>query len=169
MKKLHLCCGFDYKQGFVNVDNISGGPQDMTADLNKKWAFTENNSVDYIFIKDGLEHMDSLNHFFEECSRVLSYGGKVEIWVPHYKAPCAYRITHKFFFSWSMFDCFPEPHDVIQDLKVVSNKLVVEPKVFPFTLINPIANIFPKYWERMFYVAGLKVILEKQTVPKNKK
>jgi predicted SAM-dependent methyltransferase len=74
MTKLHLCCGFDYKPGFVNIDNLSNGPQDITADLNKDWVFAKPNSVDYIFIKDGLEHLDSLEHFFKEAERILKTG-----------------------------------------------------------------------------------------------
>ncbi|HIH10118.1 MAG TPA: class I SAM-dependent methyltransferase [Candidatus Diapherotrites archaeon] len=133
------------------MDCIAGGAQDITADLNKPWKFAKDSSVEYLFIKDGLEHLDSLEHFFREVSRILLPNGRAEIWVPHYKSPSAYKMTHNFFFSWSSFNGFPEPHDPVRDLRVVSNLLVVEPNVFPFTLLNSIANLFPKYWERLFY------------------
>ena len=162
MTKLHLCCGFDYKEGFVNIDNIPGGVQDVRADLNKQWDFAKTNSADYIYIKDGLEHLDSLEHFFKEAARALKPGGKLEIWVPHYKSPSAYKITHKTFLSWSTFDSFPEPHDPVKNLRVVSNRLIVEPRVFPFTMLNPIANIMPKFWERLFYVSSIRVVLQKK-------
>jgi len=161
MTKLHLCCGFDYKKGFLNVDNLKGGPQDITADLNKPWKFVQDSSVDYLFIKDGLEHMDSLDFFFEQVSRVLKPHGTAEIWVPHFKSPSAYKITHTFFFSWSTFDSFPEPHDPVQDLRAISNRLIVEGRVFPFTILNFFANLHPKFWERLFYASGIRVILEK--------
>ena len=161
MMKLHLCCGLDYKKGFLNVDNLPNGVQDIKADLNKPWKFAKSNTVDYIFIKDGLEHLDSLEHFFKEASRVLKPCGKLEIWVPHFKSPGAYRLTHKSFFSWGFFDFFPEPHDAVQNLKVISNQLVVESSIFPFTLLNYVANILPRYWEKLCYVSSLRVILEK--------
>jgi predicted SAM-dependent methyltransferase len=159
--KLHLCCGFDYKTDFINVDNIPNGIQDITADLNKDWDFAKTNSIDYIFIKDGLEHLNSLEHFFKETERVLKPGGKIEIWVPHYKSPSAYRLTHKHYFSWSFFNAFPEPHDPTQNLKVISNKIIVEANKFPFTLLNHVANINPKLYEKFFYVASIRTILQK--------
>ncbi len=67
-----------------------------------------------------------------------------------------------------MFDVFPEPHDPVQGLKVVSNRLVVEPKFFPFTLLNICANIMPRFWEKLFYCSGIVVVLEKAPNPINK-
>ncbi len=58
--KLHLCCGHELLDGYVNVDSIDFG-QEVVADLNKPWKFAKPGSVDYIFIKDGLEHLDSLH------------------------------------------------------------------------------------------------------------
>ncbi|MEM4257195.1 MAG: methyltransferase domain-containing protein [Candidatus Diapherotrites archaeon] len=158
--KLHLCCGKQILEDFINVDQLDFG-QEIVADLNKKWKFAKNNSVEYIYIKDGLEHLESLEHFFKECERVLKPKGIVEIRVPHYKSPSAYRMTHKHYFSWNFFNTFPEPHDNIKKLKVISNQLIFEPKVFPFTLMNILTNLFPKYWEKFFYACEIKVKLQK--------
>lgn len=160
IKRLHLCCGRNILPGWINVDALDFGGN-IVFDLNKKWAFAQDESIDYIYIKDGLEHLDSVENFLQECARVLKNGGIVEIGVPHYKAPSAYKMTHKHYFSWSYWADYPEPHDKVKNLKVVSNELVFEPSVFPFTLINPIANIFPRFWEKFFYVCAINVKLQK--------
>lgn len=158
--KYHLCCGLDYRPGFVNVDDLEGGPQDVRANLNQPWAFAADGSAEYILIKDGLEHLNSVQAFLAEASRVLVPGGRLEIQVPHFRCPSAYRLTHLHFFSWSYFDVYPEPHDSVRDFRVVKNELIIEKK-FPFSLLNHVANLAPKFWERAFYVSGLRVVLEK--------
>jgi SAM-dependent methyltransferase len=156
--KLHLCCGLDYRQGFVNVDDLEGGPQDVRANLNQPWSFAADASASYILIKDGLEHLNSIEDFLAEAARVLVPGGTLEIMVPHFRSPSAYRLTHLHFFSWSYFDVFPEPHDRVRNFRVIKNELIVERKL-PF--LNKIANFAPKFWERALYVSGLRVVLEK--------
>jgi predicted SAM-dependent methyltransferase len=156
--KLHLCCGLDYRQGFVNVDDLEGGPQDVRANLNRPWTFAADSSVSHILIKDGLEHLDSIEAFLTEAARVLVPGGTLEIQVPHFRAPSAYRLTHRHLFSWSYFDVFPEPHDSVRNFRVIQNELVVERKL---PLLNKLANLAPKFWERLLYVSGLRVVLEK--------
>ena len=158
--KFHLCCGLDYRPGFINVDDLEGGPQDVRANLNGPWTFAADASADHILIKDGLEHLKSVEAFLSEASRVLVPGGTLEIQVPHFRSPSAYRLTHLHFFSWSYFDVFPEPHDAVRDFRVITNELVVEKK-FPFNVLNTVANLVPKFWERALYVSGLRVVLEK--------
>ncbi len=157
--RYHLCCGPKLKQGWVNVDRVSFG-QEVVADINLEWKFAKPNSAEYILIEDGLEHVDSLEHFLKNASRTLSTGGTLEIQVPHFKNPSAYRFTHQHFFSHSMFSIFPEPHDEVQNLRVEKIKLIVD-NHFPLSLFNPIANVFPKYWERFGYVSGLRVWMKK--------
>lgn len=157
---VHLCCGKVLKPGFLNVDSIDFG-QEVTTDLDKKWSFLKDNSVDYMLIDNGLEHLDSVEFFLAECSRALKKGGRVEIIVPHYRSPSAYRLTHRHYFSWSYFNVFPEAHDTVQNLKVVSNKLIVERRFFPLTLLNFFANLLPGLWERHCYCSGIDIIIEK--------
>ncbi|GEM_PF-6809020 len=163
MKKLHLCCGKDFKKGYINIDEIDFG-QDLVMDLNKDWDKLKSTEYDEILIKDGLEHLNDLFHFFSESARILKPGGKLVIHVPHFKAPSAYKMTHRHLFSWSYFQDFPEPHDPIREFRVISNKLVVENHIFPFKLLNHIANLFPRQWEKLFYVCAIEVVLGKKGV-----
>jgi predicted SAM-dependent methyltransferase len=159
--KLHLCCGPDLRKGWTNVDVIDFG-QEVVADIEGNWLFAGDNSVDHICCKDGFEHVASAEHFLEEAARVLKPGGILEIWVPHYKNPSAYRMTDRRFLSWSYFDVFPEPHDKVQNLRVISNRIYVGQKASllwkPF---HYVINTFPKWFERLFYVSNIEVILQK--------
>ena len=122
--KVHLCCGPENFHGWLNVDAVDFG-FNTVADLGKPWDFLDPDSVDYILCKDGFEHMDSTEHFLEQAARVLKPGGKLEIWVPHYKNPSAYRITHRTYYSWSLFNVFPEPHDRVKSLRLHYHKRLV--------------------------------------------
>lgn len=154
--KLQLCCGKDLKQGWVNVDYGNFG-QEVKADLNKRWGFAKDNSVDYIYCKDGLEHLESAVHFLSECGRILKKGGIAEIIVPHFKNPSAYHITHHQWFSWRGFQRYPLPTEK-SDLKLIQNKLIIEDNIPP---LNWLANISPVWWEKFFYVCGLHLKFRK--------
>ncbi len=165
--KLNLCCGQNIKKGWVNVDYIDFG-QEIIADLNKKWEF-KNNSIDEILCESGVEHLDSVKHFFKEAVRILKPNGTCSFRVDHFKAPCAYKLTHNHYFSWQYFAVLPEPHDFINGFKIIKNELIIENRFFPFTLLNKIANINPRQWEKLFYVCALKVTFQKNNAKGEKK
>ena len=156
--KYNFCCWNKIKKGYINVDVKDFG-QEIITDLNDEWDFIKDNSAEEIIIEDGLEHLDSVINFFIKAEKKLKKGGKIIIQLPHYKSPSAYVLTHKHFFSWRTFDRFPSGYDEQQSFIVISNKLIVEKKI---PILNYIANIFPKYFERFFYVSGIRVILEKK-------
>lgn len=153
--KYHLCCGPQKKEGYVNVDQVDFG-QEIIANIEKEWKWAKPNSADEILIKDGFEHLQDIELFLSRAWKVLKKGGKLIIEVPHYKAPAAYRITHKHFFSWSTFSIYPEKHDRTP-FKVVQNKLLMP----PLPGLNLLANIAPKWWEKIFYAEGIHIEMEK--------
>ncbi|MBS0168633.1 MAG: methyltransferase domain-containing protein [Nitrospira sp.] len=161
--RVHLCCGpIDKMEGWVNVDACNFG-QEVVADIAKHWEFASDGAVSEIYCKDGFEHVDSAEHFLGEVARVLHAGGRLTIWVPHYKNPSAYRMTHKRLLSWSYFNAFPEPHDAVQDLRVISNKIYIghkESKIW--AVVHVLINLIPKWWERIGYVSNIEVVFEKR-------
>lgn len=157
--RYHLCCGTKIREGWVNVDRVSFG-QEVTADINKEWKFAKPNSAEYILVEDGLEHVESLEHFLKNASHALKDGGTLEMQVPHFKNPSAYRFSHQHFFSHSMFAIFPEPHDETQNMHVEKIHLIVDNR-FPISLLNILANSVPAIWERFFYVSGIRVWMKK--------
>lgn len=159
--KVHLCCGLDNFPGWLNVDAINFG-FNTVADLGKEWTFAEPGTVDYILCKDGFEHMDSPEHFLAQAAKVLKPGGVLELWVPHYKNPSAYRITHKTYYSWNLFSVYPEPHDKVK-LKVISNRLYIGRKESAvFAPLHWLINLCPKWWERLFYASNVEVCLQRE-------
>ncbi len=159
MNRYHLCCGPQLLRGWINVDRENFG-QEIVADINKSWKWIAPGTAETILIQDGLEHLDSLQHFLEQSEKALAPGGVLEIRVPHYKNPSAYRFTHRHFFSYSMFRIYPEPHDSVKNLHAEKIELVVDNR-FPFSLLNILANLFPNVWERAFYVSGIRVRMRK--------
>ncbi len=85
-KKLHLGCGRNYFEGWINVDNNTDGnitKLDLNFDLCNKLPFNDN-SIDFIFNEHFLEHLSveqgkrSLTDFL----RVLKPGGVMRIAMP---------------------------------------------------------------------------------------
>jgi predicted SAM-dependent methyltransferase len=164
--KIHLCCGPQIMKGWINVDAHDFG-QEVVADIEKRWDFADDGSASAIYCKDGFEHVESAEHFLSEAARALQPGGTLTIWVPHYKNPSAYRMTHRRFLSWSYFDAFPEPHDAVQDMRVSSNRIYIgrkESKAWGF--VHALINRIPKWWERVGYVSNIEVVFTKMPVDK---
>jgi predicted SAM-dependent methyltransferase len=151
-----------HQAGWTNVDAIDFG-FNVVADLGKEWTFAPTGSVEYILCKDGFEHMDSTAHFLTQAAKILQPGGRLELWLPHFKNPSAYRLTHRTYYSWNLWAVFPEPHDAVQNLKVVSNRIYVGRKESrALAPVNWLANQNPLWWERLLYVSNVEVILAKE-------
>lgn len=159
--KMHLCCGPQLMKGWVNVDAVDFG-QEIVADIEKPWSFAADGSASEIYCKDGFEHVESVEHFLGEAARILKNGGILTIWVPHFKNPSAYRMTHRRLLSWSYFHAFPEPHDAVKNLRVVSNKIYVGHKnSMTWAPVHVMINLIPKWWERTAYVSNIEAVFMK--------
>ena len=87
MIKLHLGCGRNILDGWINTDYNTakfGGSEYL--DVTKKFPYN-NNSVDYIFSEHMIEHITYHEGKFmlEESFRVLKVGGKIRISTPDLK------------------------------------------------------------------------------------
>jgi predicted SAM-dependent methyltransferase len=87
--KLNLGCGFDKKEGFLNVDHMSTCEPDLTQNLEDfPWAL-ETNGFDYILMKHVLEHLgadfQTFKQIMQELYRITQPNGIIEIHVPHYR------------------------------------------------------------------------------------
>ncbi len=105
MKKLNLCCGDDYQEGWVNVDLNKNSRCDVVHNLDIFPYPFQDDSFDYVRIIDGLEHLEDIIAVMEEVHRISTNGATVEIRVPHFSSLLSFTDpTHKHAFSTQSFD-----------------------------------------------------------------
>jgi len=99
--KLHVGCGSNYKQGWVNID-LFNPTADVALDLRERFPFPDG-SVSLIYSEHVLEHFEyprDVRHILEECFRVLAPGGVFNVGVPdHGVVATAYATRDTSFFQ----------------------------------------------------------------------
>lgn len=85
--KLNIGCGFDKKEGYLNIDKMADCEPDQVVDLEGPWPFKDN-SVGEISASHVLEHIGQASETFlnimKEIYRVCADGAKIHIQVPHH-------------------------------------------------------------------------------------
>lgn len=83
MKKLNLGCGYDKREGFLNVDLNDFHSPDLVGDVCSLPALASGD-FDYILAQDVLEHLEREKTLvaLAEWSRLLAAGGTLHIRVP---------------------------------------------------------------------------------------
>lgn len=85
INKLNLCCGADYREGWVNADIESNKEKDVALNLEELPLPFEDNTFDYIFSCHTLEHVrGDLVLLMTELWRILKPNAILEIRVPHF-------------------------------------------------------------------------------------
>lgn len=87
--KLNVCCGKDYREGYVNIDFASHGSDglpikvDLVHDITTGLPY-EDNSIDEIVFRESLEHFvrDFAPILLREFLRVLKPGAVLDLTVP---------------------------------------------------------------------------------------
>jgi SAM-dependent methyltransferase len=104
--KLNLGCGYDYRAGWVNLDNCkteSFNP-DVLHNLNKAPYPFKDNTFEYVLANNILEHLDSPLACLEELWRISKSGAIIDIKVPYFTSWTAWGdITHKRPFTYNTF------------------------------------------------------------------
>ena len=98
--KLHLGCGNNKLEGWINIDSVEAFQPDLVCDISRSLPY-DDLSVDEILAEDLLEHFDKYLRFvvFYEWVRVLKIGGTVTVQVPNFK-----KILFKYFkFGYNNF------------------------------------------------------------------
>lgn len=85
--KLNLGCGFDKREGWLNVDNFAACEPDRLLDLETTPWDLPSDAFEHVLLKHVLEHVGAAFPVFasvmQELYRVTAPGGIVEIHVPH--------------------------------------------------------------------------------------
>ena len=87
--KLNLGCGFDKKQGYINLDSFEKCNPDILHNIESRPFPFKDNTFDEILIKHVLEHVgqtfDMFKNIMQEIYRISIPGARIEIQVPNYK------------------------------------------------------------------------------------
>jgi len=162
LEKLHLGCGKDIKEGYINLDYIKGKGVDVVHNLNNFPYPFENNRFDEIFMQDILEHLEDTSKVLKELHRISKNGAIIKVRVPHCKSAQAWGdITHKRAFSCDSFKWYDilYKHKGSQTLetetiKIKRNKIkIIFPRPFHYIGLAYIFNLnnFSRYlYERYF-------------------
>lgn len=85
--KLNLGCGFDKRDGWLNVDNFAACAPDRLLEIERTPWDLPSDAFDHILMKHVLEHVGADFAVFaavmRELHRVTAPGGLIEIHVPH--------------------------------------------------------------------------------------
>jgi len=93
--KLHIGCGKNIKEGYVNIDGYVEGPEIVNMSiLDMKY---EDNSVDEILAEHLFEHIPYKDEeqLFKECFRLLKKGGKLIVETPDMEWLCEHFLNGK--------------------------------------------------------------------------
>ena len=105
---LNLGCGGRKAPGQLGVDRYPGSRADIRADLDRPLPFAES-CADRVVLEHVLEHVAEPVRLIEEIYRILKPGGVLQVEVPYFAHPDAFRDpTHRRFFTWGSFDYFVE-------------------------------------------------------------
>lgn len=88
--RLNLGCGFDHRQGYLNIDSWPECRPDLLFDLETfPWPF-ESDSVTHILARHVLEHLApdtrSFRLLWQELYRIAASGCRLDVQVPYYKS-----------------------------------------------------------------------------------
>lgn len=79
---LHLGCGEDYRDDYLNVDADASIDPDRVHDLNETpWPW-EDEQFSHILARHCFEHLDDINSALRECARLVRPNGTVSIALP---------------------------------------------------------------------------------------
>lgn len=134
MKKLNFGAGNDPREGYDNVDEV-----DFDFDI---FPYPiQDETYDYIFMKDVLEHLDYPWKVLKELHRILKPNGTIEIICPHHNDESAYNsLQHKHYFNEQAFKEFLD-HCPIFEIE----SLEVEPTGLGMFIPEFIRNYVARY------------------------
>jgi ubiquinone/menaquinone biosynthesis C-methylase UbiE len=107
MRKLSLGCGYESREGWVNLDVADLPGVDVVHDLDEISMPFQNAAFDYIECIDVLEHVRDFPAVMREIHRVLAPGGRVRIEGPHFTSyTWPTDPTHRRAFAINTFEFF---------------------------------------------------------------
>ena len=96
VRKLHIGCGENYIDGWLNADYDSRSDNVLRFDATRRFPF-ERDIFDFVFTEHMIEHVSytGARNMLAECYRVLRRGGKIRISTPDLESVVALRNAEK--------------------------------------------------------------------------
>lgn len=103
--QLHIGCGWDKKEGFVNIDKSRSVRPDVVVDIEQGLPFVDN-SFEVIYSEHCLEHVrpEYWSFVLNEIARVAKEGCVLELKLPFDNIGQRTNCDHYRTFSWHSFD-----------------------------------------------------------------
>ena len=166
--KLQLGCGRHLIPGWWNTDLRELPGVDQAVDLERPLPF-ETDSVDEVFGRSVIEHVQNIQSLMAELYRVTKPGGILRFLVPHPSGIFAFRDwTHVRFFTLHTFDFYVEgtPFDFYYPgvrFNILERKLQFTTGRFAFlNFLSWVVNLHPALqdiWERFCWIFPMDNIL----------
>jgi SAM-dependent methyltransferase len=110
--RLNLGGGERRLPGYFSLDCVPATSPDILADLNAPLTELPDDSVEAIYARHTLEHVNRLLELLQELHRITRPDGQIEIIVPHFSNPFGYSDpTHVRFFGLYSFFYFCAAED----------------------------------------------------------
>ena len=154
MNKLNLGCEKEYKEGWINVDFDKRLKADIYWDLNEFPYPFKDNQFDEILASAIIEHLNDFYKVMCELHRTGKQGCKIYILLPHASEIINTwaEVEHKRGYSFHTFGSIWINKEFWHLFDVKKRRISFTRINFRFMnfIINPIVNLFPSIWERLF-------------------
>jgi len=163
-----LGCGADKQPGHVGIDKHFLPGVNVIVDLEAPLPF-RSGSVDRIYSKSVLEHLDELEGVMSELHRIVRAGGEIHLRVPHFSSPLSFSdFTHRRFFGYYSFDYFVPMSEQKSRRKVpdfyTPFKFTIRSKRLEFvTSFRPLRPFY-WLWERLVNSSETMALLYESTL-----
>lgn len=159
-KILDIGCSRNKVPGTIGIDIDPTSQADIIHDLNKFPYPIETGSIDKVWAKHIIEHVENPRAFIKEIYRILKPGATAFIETPHFSCRVAYsEPEHLLFYSYYMYN------ELLKglDFKVLRQEITMF-RWFRYAGIHALANRFPDTYERFwtYLFPAENVILEVQ-------
>ncbi|UCD07885.1 MAG: class I SAM-dependent methyltransferase [Candidatus Aenigmatarchaeota archaeon] len=148
MVSIDIGCGKRKYSNSIGLDKIKIGDVDIICDVDNYGLPFKKNTIDFVYTRHFLEHVQNFEFVVKEIHRVVKPDGKIDVIVPHFSNSLAYSdFTHKRYFGYYTFDYF-SPMNYQGGRKVpeyyTDFKFKIIRKKLMFTHYPIIKNVFNK-------------------------
>jgi len=147
--KLDIGCGNHKQPGYIGVDMFPGEDVDVVCDVEHKKLPFEDSTVEEVYTRHFLEHVDDFDFVLREIHRVCKDGAFVKIEVPHFtRSPYEWHkrhYRHNCFIDYEV-DAKDTLLGVPKLFKCVSRKLIFN----GFVPFEKFFNRHPQLYENSF-------------------